>query len=128
MTRILRGRFATGPGSLINWTSVASSADGARLAAVINLGGIYISTDSGATWLPRGGFPTLGWNTVASSADGSTLAVAGSSTQIYISSQATTTPGTEGYLSGTRLSAVELEYVGNGQFMPVSYVGTLRAR
>jgi hypothetical protein len=119
---------AAGPVSPVAWTSVASSADGARLAAVINLGGIYVSTDSGATWLPRGGFPSLGWTTVASSADGSTLAAAGTSTQIYVSSQATTTPGTAGSLSGTRLSAVELEYIGNGEFMPVSYVGTIRAR
>jgi len=120
--------FLTGPGSPNNWTAVASSADGAHLAAVFNPGSsIYVSTDSGATWLPRGGFPSLGWTTVASSADGSTQAAAGSSTQIYVASKATTTVGTAGRLTGTRLSAVELEYVGNGQFMPVSYVGTIRA-
>jgi photosystem II stability/assembly factor-like uncharacterized protein len=110
------------------WTSIASSADGSKLAAIINLGSLFISTDSGTSWQQRSGLPSLGWNTVTTSADGSTLAAAGSATQIYVSSQATTTPGTAGYLSGTRLSAVELEYVGNGQFMPVSYVGTIRAR
>lgn len=119
---------AAGPGSPLAWTSVASSADGAKLAAVVNLGSLYVSTDSGGTWLQRSGIPSLGWNTVASSSDASTLAVAGSMTQIYVSSQATTTPGTAGWLSGTRLSAVELEYVGNGKFMPVSYVGTIRAQ
>jgi hypothetical protein len=119
--------FVTGPGSPLNWTSVASSADGARLAAVINLGGIHVSTDSGANWQPRNGLPLLGWTTVASSADGSTLAAAGSSTQIYVASKATTTLGTAGRLTGARLSAVELEYLGNGQFMPISYVGTIRA-
>jgi hypothetical protein len=120
--------ISTGPGSQ-QWTSIASSADGSKLAAIINLGGIYVSTDSGATWQQRSGLPNnLGWNAVTISGDGGTLVAAGSATQIYVSSQATTTPGTAGYLSGTRLSAVELEYVGNGQFMPVSYVGTIRAR
>jgi hypothetical protein len=118
----------TGPGSPQAWTSVASSADGSKLAAIVNLGSLFVSTDSGVTWQQRGGLPNnLGWNTVTSSADGSTLAAAGSPTQIYVSSQATTTPGTAGSLSGARLSAVELEYVGNGQFMPVSFVGTIRA-
>ncbi len=111
-----------------NWSSVASSADGARLAAVWDLGTIYISTDSGLNWLPRDTLTTGGWKAVASSSDASTLAVAGTSTQIYISTQATTTPGTAGYLSGARLSAVEVMYCGNGVFMPVTSLGAIRAR
>lgn len=118
---------ATGPSAALNWTSVASSADGSRLAAVVNLGGLYLSTDSGVNWGARGNFPSLAWSSVASSADGSTLVVVGNPSQVYVSSQATTTLGTAGYLSGTRLSAVELEYVGKSQFMPVSFVGTVRA-
>jgi hypothetical protein len=118
---------ATGPSSAVNWTSVASAADGSRLAAVVNLGGLYLSTDSGVSWAARGNFPSLAWTSVASSPDGSTLVVVGNPSQVYVSSQATTTPGAAGYLSGTRLSAVELEYVGNSQFMPVSLVGAVRA-
>jgi hypothetical protein len=54
------------------------------------------------------------------------VAVANAS-QIYVSGKANTTPGTAGYLIGTRLSAVELVYLGNGQFMPVNQLGTIRA-
>ena len=60
------------------WLHVASSADGSKLAAVSDgngpLGGVFISTNSGATWtnavktmLP------LTWNAVALSADGAKL-------------------------------------------------------
>jgi hypothetical protein len=68
------------------WVSVASSADGTRLVAVV--GGdipsiaagdrsIYVSADSGATW-NRCAVPPNDWGGVASSADGITLiAVAG---------------------------------------------------
>jgi len=111
-----------------NWTSVTSSADGSRLAAAGDLGTVYISTDSGMSWLPRDTLPGLTWQAIASSGDGSTLAVAGANTPIYVSSQATTTPGTAGYLAGARLSAVEVVYCGNGVFMPITSMGTLRAR
>jgi hypothetical protein len=57
------------------WGSIASSADGTHLIAAAQSAGsgIYISTNSGATWnrastgLPTG---TVGWLSVASSADG----------------------------------------------------------
>jgi len=116
----------TGPGTSIQWTCITSSADGARLAAVFDSGGIYMSTDSGATWTQRGGLPALSWTSTAFSGDGSTIATVGSSTKIYVSSQATTTVGTAGYLSGARLAAVELEYLGNGLFMPITFVGAVR--
>lgn len=61
-----------------SWKSVASSADGYRLAAVsrsiIRSGKIYLSGDSGATWTQRGathGLPAdSDWRSIASSADG----------------------------------------------------------
>ena len=55
-----------------NWSSIASSADGTRLAATIKSGGIYISTNSGATWTLSGA-PSKGWYSVAASASGSNL-------------------------------------------------------
>ena len=61
--------------------SVASSADGARLA-VAGEGLIYTSTNSGATWQPSGA-PSNSWLSIACSADGSRLIAA--SSQIYIS-------------------------------------------
>ena len=81
-----------------NWTGVASSADGTRLAAsasvtcgVCPLGGIYISADSGVTW-NRTSAPSNLWSSIASSADGSRLAAVGVDTNrnafIYVSSDA----------------------------------------
>ena len=66
-----------------NWTSVASSADGARLVAVAAfpvtcpiVGGlVYISSNSGLTWMPTSA-PLNDWMSVASSADGSELLAA----------------------------------------------------
>jgi len=59
-----------------NWTSIASSADGTKLVAVADLGGIWVSTDSGGTWTQTSA-PQSGWFRVASSADGSGLAAIG---------------------------------------------------
>ena len=66
-------------------------------------------------------------NVVACSADGSKLVLVANGGQIYTSSQGGTTTGTTGYLSGARLTAVELEYVGNNIFIPLSHEGTIRA-
>lgn len=118
---------ATGP-SVAAWSSVACSADGARMAAVINGGGIHISVDSGTSWTTRAGLPGANWQGVACSGDASTLVAAPAASQLYVSSQATTTtPGTAGFLSGTRLSSIELQHVGGGVFMPIGFVGTIRA-
>ena len=54
------------------WNAVASSADGNRLVAAVYSGAIYVSADSGASWMPTTA-PTGNWMAVASSADGSKL-------------------------------------------------------
>ena len=46
---------------------------------------------------------------------------------IYTSSQGNTTTGTAGYLYGAQQSAIELDYAGNGIFIPLSHEGTIRA-
>jgi len=57
----------------IEWYSVASSADGVKLAAASFDGnGIYDSTNSGATW-QFAGAPSFSWYGIASSADGTKL-------------------------------------------------------
>ena len=53
------------------WNSVASSADGTKLVAVVNSGYVYTSVDSGTTWTQRG--TQQNWGSVASSADGTML-------------------------------------------------------
>ena len=103
------------------WYSVASSTDGTKLVAVAYQGQIYTSTDSGATWTPRDS--NRPWYSAASSADGITLVAVVYGGQIYTSGPAATTPGTAGYLLGGQTTAVELQYIGNGQFLPLSHEG-----
>jgi len=68
------------------------------------------------------------WTAVASSADGSKLVIAASDGNLWTSAQgSTTTSGTTGYLVGGYLSALELQYVGNGLFLPLNHEGTIRA-
>jgi photosystem II stability/assembly factor-like uncharacterized protein len=114
-----------------NWQSIASSADGGKLAAVVNNGALYVSSNWGATWTPQTNAPfNIDWDGIASSADGSKLAAAAFGNGIYVSQsslQTSTTTGTNGYISGLQGAAVELQYIGNGQFMPVSSFGTLWA-
>ena len=83
------GTFATAMSAFVardssrNWNSVASSADGTKLGAVVNGGQIYTSTDSGTTWIPRDS--SRNWYSVASSADGSKLVAVVNNGQIYTS-------------------------------------------
>jgi photosystem II stability/assembly factor-like uncharacterized protein len=113
-----------------DWLSIASSSDGSKLVAVANGGGIYISINYGVTWTqqsaPKGNY----WYAVCCSGDGTRIAAGVYGGGIYYSStttQTTTTTGTGGYLAGPQGSAVELQYIGNGQFMPVSSSGSFWA-
>ncbi|MGH7951591.1 MAG: WD40/YVTN/BNR-like repeat-containing protein, partial [Limisphaerales bacterium] len=114
-----------------NWESIASSADGSKLAAVATDSGIYLSSNGGATWTQTN--PTNNtaiWSSIVSSADGSKLAAAVYGGNIYYSQaslQMASTTGTNGYINGIQGSAVELQYIGNGQFMPVSSAGIIWA-
>jgi hypothetical protein len=64
-----------------SWFSVVSSADGTRLIAAFQTGGIYTSTNSGATWQSNSiSNPTR----AASSADGMNLALAAGN-KVYVS-------------------------------------------
>jgi photosystem II stability/assembly factor-like uncharacterized protein len=77
----------------MNWSSAACSADGTKLVAIVgdpgtvyyptNLGIIYTSTNSGATWVSNS-VPNMFWNSIASSADGQKL-VAGNNNGISYS-------------------------------------------
>ncbi len=115
-----------------SWHSVASSADGSKLVAVVDGGQIYTSTDSGVSWTPRESNRV--WFSVASSADGSKLVAVvyngQYNGQIYTSTPtffSSTTGGTSGYLTGGQFGAIEVQYIGNGQFLELSHEGTLNA-
>jgi hypothetical protein len=120
-----------------NWLSIASSADGGKLAAVVDGGGIYLSSNFGVTWTQQPNAPVANWQGIASSADGTKLAAAINNATttsppvgIYLSQAAMQTSsmtGTNGFISGGQGTAVELQYIGNGQFMPVSSAGTIWA-
>jgi len=115
------------------WTSVASSADGGKLAATVSGGGIYTSLNWGASWTQQLGEPNASWYAITSSGDGNKLAAAINSTisggiyTMQASSQTVTTAGTTGGLTGGQGTAVELQYIGNNLFMPVSSAGNLWA-
>jgi hypothetical protein len=126
---------ASAPSKL--WVCVVSSTDGTKLAAIAygNVSGIYTSTNSGITWTETSAPFSLNYYyqiySIASSADGTKLAAVdfwgGGIWTAQATIQTTTTPGTAGYLTGGQNSAIELQYIGNGQFMPLSYVGTISA-
>ena len=105
-----------------NWLSVASSADGSKLVAVHGGGQIYTSTDWGVTWTPRDS--SRNWTSVAAAADGSKLVAVANNGQIY-TSHPNSTPGTAGSVTGGQSTAVELQYIGNNQFLPLSHEGTI---
>jgi photosystem II stability/assembly factor-like uncharacterized protein len=68
-----------------NWASVASSADGTKLAAVANPGYIYTSTNSGFTWTERTNSGSKNWQSIASSSDGTKIVAAVFGGDIYTS-------------------------------------------
>ncbi|MDB6026434.1 MAG: hypothetical protein JWM68_2657, partial [Verrucomicrobiales bacterium] len=117
------------------WRSVASSADGTKLVAgptisfsAFDRQWIYTSPNGGVTWIAQN-TGLRAWSSVACSADGSKI-VAGldvANDNIYTSAAFQgTTPGT-GYLVGSPLSAIELQYIGNGQFVTLSHEGNILA-
>jgi len=75
--------------STLNWSSVASSADGTKLVAAVRSGQIYISSNSGTSWTAQGPNGLL-WTSVASSSDGTKLVAVENNGQIYTSSNSGT--------------------------------------
>lgn len=107
------------------WISVASSTDGMRLVAAVQGGQVYVSTDGGVTWSARES--NRGWISTSSSADGNRLVAAHEGGQIYTYSPFVeqSTVGTAGGLSGAPGTAIELQYIGNDTFLPLSHEGNL---
>jgi hypothetical protein len=81
-----------------------------------------LSTDGGLSWF-KSNAPSVAWRALASSAPGNFLAT-GAGVNLY-GYKPITSLGTNGYLTGGPYAVVELQYVGNGQFLPVNHEGTL---
>jgi hypothetical protein len=92
------------------WSAITSSIDGANLAATVNGGTIYTSSDSGVSWTartdgvnPSNGLPaTANWVSIASSGDGAKLAAIAATPNggVWTSSNSGST-WTQGTLTGT---------------------------
>lgn len=72
--------------SVRNWYDVASSGDGAKLAATVAGGQIYTSTDYGTTWTPRD--KKRSYTEIASSSDGNKLVAVAVNSPILTSTDA----------------------------------------
>lgn len=114
------------------WHAVASSADGSKLVAVVYGGGIYTSTNSGATWLSNS-VPSENWYSVASSADGTRLAAVtfGSGAQIWNSTNSGATWNLTGAPSGSLQNYISIassadgtKLVAAGASLPTRYIYT----
>ncbi|MBI1319992.1 MAG: hypothetical protein GC168_13770 [Candidatus Hydrogenedens sp.] len=114
-----------------NWACVASSSNGQILAAGLISGNIYVSTDGGAKWTAVA--DSRVWRSLAMSADGSRLFGAAENSTLYGATASVgttgrvTSPGSGGGLRGSAYSAVELQYVGNDTFLPISSSGSIAA-
>lgn len=104
-----------------DWRGIATSADGRYVVAATSGGTLYESPDGGLTWRPTA--DAGAWTTVASSANGLTLLGGKSGGALYAGvRRSTTTTGVAGSLSGGQGDALQLQYIGAGTFMPISYM------
>jgi hypothetical protein len=113
-------------------TCVAASSDCTKLVAGVSNGLLYASSDLGESWTTLTATNQM-WSGAWMSPDGSKFAatvstvggITGSIDYCNVSAQPNTI--TTNSISGGQGSAVELQYIGNGQFMPVSSAGLLWA-
>jgi photosystem II stability/assembly factor-like uncharacterized protein len=102
-----------------NWYSIASTGDGSKLAAVVNGGSIWTSSDSGTTWTERAGAGTRDWVAIDIALGGTKLAAVAQYGGIYTSTDSgatwteQTTAGSRNWRAitsnrgGTKLAAVD---------------------
>jgi surface protein len=139
---VYNGQIYTSTDSGVNWTArdsarawrnCCTSADGTKLAAVVEGGGassipngyIFTSSDSGATWTARVTDQLRAWNGISCSSDGSVLAAIapvahpGTGGYIHTSSDSgvTWTQRTPGVPGGTRTWGGAISVSGDGTRM-----------
>lgn len=110
-------------------TCLAASSDCTRLLAGVSGGLLYASANMGTNWTALSSTNQL-WSGAWMSPDGSKLAatVSGASGNVF-SAVISPLPNTvtTNSITGSQGGAVELQYIGNNQFMPVSSTGSLWA-
>ena len=118
----------TGPSGTV--TCLAVSGDCLRMVAGVNNGLLYCSANQGATWTAVNN-TNLFWTGASMSADGSRFAatastVGGVNGGIY-HYKVNVQPGVvcTNNVSGSQDATVDLQYLGNNQFMPIGGVGTV---
>ncbi len=125
--------FFSIPAPAANVGCLGVSSDCTRLVAGVTNGLLYASANLGTTWTSIT-TTNQSWDGAWMSGDGSKFAGTVSSVGSYpggvyyygVSPQASTV-STNSTISGSQGTAVELQYIGNGQFMPVSSTGTIWA-
>jgi hypothetical protein len=107
---------------------LAASGDCTRLVAGTSSGMLYATANQGANWTALT-ISNQVWSAVWLSADGSHLAGAVNGSGGVFSAAVSPLPETTttNSIAGSRGSAVELQYLGSGQFMPVSSTGLIWA-
>jgi hypothetical protein len=105
------------------WNTIACSADGKTVAATVADGQIYYTRDAGEMWAARE--TTRAWSCIAMSADGTRI-MAGVDGGYLFSLRTTTMPGSLGGIWCPQgRGSVELQYVGNGEFISLSASGPI---
>lgn len=103
------------------WRGITTSQEGRYVVATTDNGLVYQSTDFGKTFDPTADFGD--WTGVASSSDGQILLAGKYGADLYGGARRSyTTLGVTGSLSGGRDDAIQLQYVGGGTFVPISFV------
>jgi hypothetical protein len=111
-------------------TCLAASSDCTRLLAGVSNGLLYASANMGTNWTALAS--SQAWSGAWLSSDGSKLAAtvstSGSINGGFYSAVIPPLPTTTtNSITGSQGGAVELQYIGNGQFMPVSSTGSIWA-
>jgi len=116
-----------------NLSCLAVSGDCTRLVAGVSNGLLYGSANLGTTWTSITTSNQL-WSGAWMSEDGSkfaaTVSTYGGTTGGFYNYAVQVTPGTistNSTISGSQGTAVELQFIGNNQWMPVSSTGTIWA-
>ena len=121
------------PPPAANLSCLAVSADCTRFVAGVNNGLLYASANSGATWTSittTNQFWSGAWMSEDGSKFAATVSTSGStvggiySYGVYVLPNTISTNST---ISGSQGTAVELQFIGNNQWMPVSSTGTIWA-